>query len=186
MLARVDGEAEPIPGSGGLGVSFRNSAGLALAGELLVPEGPGPHPAIVIVCGTRLRDCPAGRALARVLGDQGLAVFLFDCTGCGDSEGQPEQCTAEQQVEDVACALGALSAFDEVDATRIALAGIGPAGKAALTIAARGAAVRAVALFSAGEPPVAVGMPPVEVQVLRVEDQQDAPRAAAWLRARLA
>ncbi len=185
VLASANTDAEPATRAEGLGVSFRNSRGLRLAGELLVPEGPGPHPVVVVAPGGAGKDSPESRRLAQTLWAEGLAAFLFDWTGHGDSEGAPEQCTTTQQVEDLDAAVDALTTLDELDMGRVALAGIGSGIPAAVTVAAGDARIRAVACFSAEPSGASAGAAALRVPVLRVMDERDAALAATWLRTQM-
>ncbi len=42
---------------------------------------------------------------AREMAKQGYPVFRFDMSGCGDSEGELEQATVDQWIEDIDCAI---------------------------------------------------------------------------------
>lgn len=185
VLASANTDAEPATRAEGLGVSFRNPKGWRLAGELLVPEGPGPHPVVAVAPDGAGKDSPESRQLAQTLWAEGLAAFLFDWTGHGDSEGAPEQCTTTQQVEDLGAALDALATLDELDMGRVALAGIGSGIPAAVTVAAGDARIRAVACFSAEPSGASAGAPAPRVPVLRVTDERDAALAATWLRTQM-
>ena len=166
---------EPPARAEGLGVSFKTPKGLRLAGELLVPEGPGPHPVVVV----------AG-AVAQTLCAQGMAAFLFDWTGCGDSEGDRAQCNPGQQLEDMRAAVEALGAFDELDGTRVALAGLGSGVPAATRAGAEDPRIRALVLIAPDPEAAAAGAAPPRVPVLRLTDAREAARAATWLRKQMA
>src|SRR5439155_231326 len=58
---------------------------VTLAGTLLLPPGPGPHPACVIVHGSggQWRDCV--RLIADVLAAAGVAALAYDIRGTGAS-----------------------------------------------------------------------------------------------------
>lgn len=186
MVAEASAGEEKPARAEGLGVSFKSPRGLRLAGELLVPEGPGPHP-VVVVAGAGVGGTASleSRMLAQALLAHGLAAFLFDWTGCGDSEGDSAQCTPEQQLEDVRAAVAALDAFDEIDATRVSLAGLGSGVVAATRAVGADPRVRAFIVFTGDLDAAAAGAPPPRVPVLRLADAREAARAATWLRQRL-
>ncbi len=98
-------------------VSFRNEeAGITLAGTLSLPEGEGPHPAVVLVSGSGSQDrrsVVAGHALFRVVADhltrQGIAVFRYDERGVGASTGTFSSATTEDLAADVRAIVEGLS-----------------------------------------------------------------------------
>lgn len=183
MRVETDAGEEPPARAAGLGVSFKSPKGLRLAGELLVPEGPGPHPVVVVAgAGVSGKASPESRALAQTLCAQGLAAFLFDWTGCGDSEGARARCNPAQQLEDMRAAVEALGAFDEVDGTRVSLAGLGSGVPAATRAAGEDPRIRALVLFASDPEAAAAGEAPPRVPVLRLTDAREAARAATWLR----
>lgn len=183
MRVETDAGEEPPARAAGLRVSFKSPKGLRLAGELLVPEGPGPHPVVVVAgAGVGGKASPESRALAQRLWTEGLAAFLFDWTGCGDSEGARAQCTPAQQLEDVRAAVEALGAFDEIDGARVALAGLGSGVPAATRAGGEDQRIRALVLFASDPEAAAAGAPPPRVPVLRLTDAREAARAATWLR----
>lgn len=63
--------------------------GARLAGDLVLPETPGPHPALIFFHGsgdaTRKEILP--RLYATKLAANGIALLLFDKRGCGESTG---------------------------------------------------------------------------------------------------
>lgn len=98
-------------------VSLRNEeAGITLAGTLSLPEGEGPHPAVVLVSGSGSQDrrsVVAGHALFRVVADhltrQGIAVFRYDERGVGASTGTFSSATTEDLAADVRAIVEGLS-----------------------------------------------------------------------------
>ncbi len=70
--------------------------GLELAGTLVLPDGPGPHPAVLVLQGSGRvdRDSSVGRirlglgpALAEVLARHGIASLRYDRRGVGATPG---------------------------------------------------------------------------------------------------
>lgn len=101
------------------------SGELTLAGVLHTPEGDGPFPAVV-VCHPHPRmggDMTSNVVLAAVegLNEQGIAALRFNFRGSGASEGSYDEGRGER--DDVRAALSFAAALDEVDATRVGLAG---------------------------------------------------------------
>jgi pimeloyl-ACP methyl ester carboxylesterase len=60
---------------------------LQLAGRLVLPEGAGPHPLVVLVQGSDDASALRVNALQRLLPAEGVGVFVYDKRGTGLSEG---------------------------------------------------------------------------------------------------
>ena len=176
MLARCREPAAPATAAGDVRVLFKNSRGLALAGRLLVPSSPGPHPIVVVAHGWGSgKDSPRNRAVAEALRALGFAAFLFDFTGHGESEGTPEDSTQDQQVDDLAAALDALEGLDEVDGGRIGALGASAGAAVALLQAARDPRIRALVLRSPNLAGAEDAVARVTVPTLLVVGERDAP-----------
>jgi predicted phosphoribosyltransferase/dienelactone hydrolase len=140
----------PTPTDSTVRVSFTNGRGWNLAGILLEPPPPGPHPVVVFAHGRGSgKDSPRNRVLAEALRAEGIAAFLFDFSGDGDSEGVMEESTLGQQDDDLAAALDVLKRFDEIDTARIGVAGASSGAAVALDRAAADPRIRVLALRSA-------------------------------------
>ena len=86
-------------------VHFKTSRGLKLSGALLAPDEKL-HDVVVFAHGTGSnRSSPRNRGIAEELLAAGIASFLFDFTGHGESDGLPEQSTQDQQFDDLTSAL---------------------------------------------------------------------------------
>ncbi len=116
------------------------------AGWLHLPEGAGPHPAVVMLhstAGLRQMRCYAERG--RAFAAAGLAVLQFDCRGFGASEGEPRQLfDVRRQAEDLAAALACARERPELDRERLALWGASASCAPVLDAAARDPGVAAV------------------------------------------
>ncbi len=81
----------------------------AAAGEVTPAERPVLKPPLVIVGHgfTGSKEGGGGAlAMADELAGRGFDALLFDCTGCGESEGLWEEITLSRQVEDLAAVVG--------------------------------------------------------------------------------
>lgn len=86
-------------------VHFKTSRGLKLSGSLLAPDETL-RDVVVFAHGTGSnKSSPRNRGIAEQLLDAGVASFLFDFTGHGESDGLPEQSTQDQQFDDLTSAL---------------------------------------------------------------------------------
>ena len=77
--------------AGAVQLDFAARDGTRLAGTLTLPPGAGPFPAVVAVHAARagVRDALLHRHLMTFLPQLGVAVFIYDRRGEGDSDGRP-------------------------------------------------------------------------------------------------
>ncbi len=161
-------------------VSFRNPHGLELAGEMLLPAGAGPFPVVVFAHGWQSgKESPRNRAAAQALRAAGIAAFLFDFTGHGESEGTLEDSTPERQVEDLGAAIGAALAEGGIDETRIGVVGASSGGAVALLRASIDSRIRALVLRSANPAGAEDAAWRVEAPTLLVVGEHDTATLAA-------
>jgi pimeloyl-ACP methyl ester carboxylesterase len=121
-----------------------------LAGTLYRPSGPGPHPALVVLHGSSggERHSPFYRHLAERLPPAGIAVFLYDRRGSGESGGDFETADFEVLAADGAAAANALTTREDIDPARIGVYGISQGGWIAPIVAARRPATACVVVVS--------------------------------------
>jgi pimeloyl-ACP methyl ester carboxylesterase len=141
-------------------VRFRNGE-IDLAGTLLLPDGAGPHPAVVFMHGSGPEGRWASTYLARRVVRGGTAALVWDKRGVGASTGSWEEAGFEGQAGDVAAAVALLRSRPEIDAERVGIHGHSQGG----TIAPL-AAVRSNADFVIGS--AASGLPMDEVEIFSV------------------
>ncbi|MBX2997904.1 MAG: alpha/beta fold hydrolase [Caldilineaceae bacterium] len=120
---------------------------VSLAGTLTLPEGDGPHPALILVTGSgpQNRDeeiylAPGYRpfaVIADTLTRQGIAVLRYDDRGVGGSTGEVESATSADFAEDTESALNYLLDRDEIDPAQIGILGHSEGGMIATMLAAR-------------------------------------------------
>lgn len=115
------------------------SGDLTLAALFLSPEGPGPHPAAVIVQGSGDSDRTNqwSRDIAGMLVDQGLAVLLTDKRGSGASEGDWRTVGFEELAADALAGVAWLRGRPEIDPERVGLVGLSQGGWIVPVAAAR-------------------------------------------------
>jgi pimeloyl-ACP methyl ester carboxylesterase len=103
-----------------------------LAGTLLLPAGPGPWPAVLLLPGSGpldrdsdARRAPLGitRALAEALAAAGIASYRYDKRGVGASPGDWRRPGLWDGADDARAALRQLAARPEVDPGRLVLVG---------------------------------------------------------------
>ncbi|MFV8754063.1 alpha/beta hydrolase family protein [Nannocystaceae bacterium ST9] len=127
-------------------VKFANAAApeVTLGGSLTIPEGPGPHPAVVLITGSGQQDRDETifghkpfAVLADYLSRRGIAVLRYDDRGFGESTGDYGKATMVDFAGDAWAAVEFLRTRPEIDRKRIGLIGhseggvVGPAVAAA-------------------------------------------------------
>lgn len=129
-------------------VSFR-SDGLELVGDLRVPAGEGPQPAVVLTGPlSGVKEQVTG-VYAQHLADAGYATLAFDHRTFGDSDGEPRQHEdAVGKLHDLRDAVTFLRSRPEVDPERVAVCGICLGTAYALKFAAFDPRVKALALVA--------------------------------------
>jgi pimeloyl-ACP methyl ester carboxylesterase len=118
-----------------------------LVGDLVLPMGAGPHPAVVTVFGSG----PGGRHLydwAPRFAAAGFAFYTYDRPGCGESTGDWQAMDFTDRADETLAAVAAIAAHPAIDPDRIALFGGSQGGWVAPAAAARSSAVTAVVTFS--------------------------------------
>lgn len=134
-------------------VTFRGTGGEDLAGRLDLPEGPPRAVALFAHCFTCGKDVVAASRIARALTDLDIAVFRFDFTGLGESDGEFANATFSSNVTDL------VRAADHLRRTLAApglLIGHSLGGAAVIAAADQIPEVRAVASIAAPADPVHV------------------------------
>jgi dipeptidyl aminopeptidase/acylaminoacyl peptidase len=122
-----------------------------LAGTLHKPEGEGPFPALVVLhaASEGLHTDPFYVHLKEKLPQRGIAVFLYDRRGAGQSEGDFETADFATLAEDALAAIAFLRTQKEIDPERIGVYGISQGGWIAPLAAARGPEVAFQVIVSA-------------------------------------
>jgi pimeloyl-ACP methyl ester carboxylesterase len=126
-------------------VTFDNGD-ITLAGTLSLPEGDGPHPAIVLISGSGPQDrdeslAPAAdikpfKLIADYLAREGIAVLRYDDRGVGESTGDFAAATSADFATDAAAAIDYLLTRDEIDSEQIGVLGHSEGGLAAAILGA--------------------------------------------------
>jgi len=153
-------------------VTYPNDeAGITLAGTLTVPEGDGPHPAVVLISGSGPQDRNEtifGHEPFRVLADhlsrRGIAVLRFDDRGVGGSGGSPATATSVDFAGDVVAGIEFLKKQPGIDPRRIGLIGHSEGGIIAPMVAVKHPEDVAFIVLLAG-----TGVPGRDVLILQSE-----------------
>jgi uncharacterized protein len=105
------------------------SEGAVLAGTVLLPGGPGPHPAVVFAHGAGPHDrYGTFRLLGSHLARRGVAALVYDKRGVGESTGSFTAATFEDLTADTLAAFDVLADHPDVDPARVGVAGFSQSG----------------------------------------------------------
>jgi len=103
---------------------FLNSRNQKLWGVLSLSKGKGKYPGIVICHGfAGTKSQRKFVELARYFAKRKIAVFRFDFSGCGDSEGDFEKMTIGGQAQDLKKAFEAFAKLKRIDKDRVGILG---------------------------------------------------------------
>jgi pimeloyl-ACP methyl ester carboxylesterase len=121
------------------------SAGEQLSALLYLPEGDGPHPAVVLGGGWCYVKELVQPGYASVFARNGIAALIFDYRYMGASSGEPRQhIDPWQQIEDYRNAVSYMESRPDVDSERIGAWGISYSGGHVMILGAVDPRVRAV------------------------------------------
>ena len=145
---RIHGETEPL--------EFSSGDGTVLVGELRLPAGPGPHPAVVLVHGSGPGELSEidNQYNSNAFLKKGLAVLAYDKRGAGRSSGDFDTATYADFAEDLLAGVRALRARAEIDDDNIGLFAVSEGAWFAPEVAVRDGRIRFV-ITKSGPPLVA-------------------------------
>jgi dipeptidyl aminopeptidase/acylaminoacyl peptidase len=128
---------------------FNNSKGYKLAGIILYPADAmyGSRPIVVFSHGFDSgKDSPRGVLVANELLKRGIASFLIDFTGHGESEGAKYESTIEQQVDDLQSAISYMQSAGLLFNGGTGVNGASSGGLVAIKLSLSNSKVRALVL----------------------------------------
>ncbi len=131
-------------------VSFKNNRGFKLVGVLRGLKEEESLPVVIFAHGLYSgKDSPRNTRIAEGLVSEGIAAFLMDFTGHGDSEGVMSDASVEQFARDIDSAIIFLGSVKGVDPNRIGVCGSSLGGTAALLAASSDERIKALVLRNA-------------------------------------
>lgn len=119
------------------------AGGVQLSAKLVLPDGPGPHPAVVLVHGSGREPATRDYWQPYLFASQDIAALVFDKRGTGDSGGRFTM-HFPTLAEDVVAAARWVREHREVDGDRVGLAGYSQGGWVAPLAAAQDSGLRFV------------------------------------------
>jgi uncharacterized protein len=119
------------------------SGNLTLRGKLVMPQGAGPHPAVVLVHGSGAESAVDYYFEPYLYAASGFATLVFDKRGTGESQGAYTQ-NFRVLAADVLAGIKWLREQPDIDGDRIHLAGFSQGGWIAPLAAARDGNIRSV------------------------------------------
>ena len=92
---------------------------------LLAPEGPGPHPAVIMLSGAECatHDRLIHRLFANQFVERGFAMLIYDKRGCGESGGDHDAAELPDLVADARAAVRFLRGRSDIRGDAIGLKG---------------------------------------------------------------
>lgn len=154
-LKRPQTPKEPFPYKGEE-VSYTNTIdGTQLGGTLTIPDGAGPHPAVIMITGSGPQDrdeALMGHRPFWVIADHfsraGVAVLRVDDRGVGASTGSIRTSTSEDFAGDVLAGVEFLKTRTDIDPKHIGLVGHSEGGLIAPIVAAKSSDVAFIVLMA--------------------------------------
>jgi uncharacterized protein len=148
------------------------SRSATISGELLVPAGTGPFPAVVLLPGSGSATRAATRTYAVAYAKRGIAALITDKRGSGRSTGDPDYSYAELTA-DARAAVALLRARPEVARKPIALWGFSEGANVAALAGAGNGSVAAILVVGAA------ALSPIEQQEWSVRNGLERDGAAS-------
>jgi alpha-beta hydrolase superfamily lysophospholipase len=94
-----------------------------LAGELILPEGIGPFPAVVLAHGSGEETREESLGMAYLFAANGIAALIYDKRGCGESSGKEWRAPFMDYANDLLAGVRYLTTLSTIDPERIGLYG---------------------------------------------------------------
>lgn len=126
-----------------------NSHGETLVGQLFLPPGEGPFPAVSIIGPVAFVKEQSPLQYASRIVRQGIAALIFDPRYHGASSGEPRRYESPQaKIEDLMASIDFLAGHDNIDAQKIGLVGICQGVNWAIETTVRDDRVKSLALVA--------------------------------------
>ncbi len=128
-------------------VTFQNSQGQKLIGVLHTPDKEGKFPAVIRIHGfASNKEGKSSIGVCKALGED-FVCLRFDLWGHGESDGEFENLTMDEEMDDVKAAINFISKQEKVDPERIGIFGSSLGGMVSIYTAANNPKVKAAAFM---------------------------------------
>lgn len=128
-------------------VYFQNSGNQKLCGIIFIPDGDGPFPVVIACHGLASSKELSSLTMAYPqLIKNKIAVFAFDFSGHGESNGKFEDVTISQAVDDLRCALNYIEKRNFINKEKIGLLGSSFGGITSIFVSAEDKRIKVLAL----------------------------------------
>jgi dienelactone hydrolase len=159
-----------------------DSHGEQCGAELFLPEGPGPHPAVILCHGLGATREMGMEPYARAFAEAGIVALTFTYRCFGDSDGEPRQLLdIPMQRQDIAAAIAYAKKLPQVDAERIALFGSSFGGGHVIVVGSQRDDIKAVIAQCPFTDGLASGMTLGPVSTVKVTALALADRLASFV-----
>ena len=148
-------------------VTFENRS-VRLAGSLVIPEGSGPFPAVVLIHGSGAVTRDFFGPIAYLLASRGIAVLSYDKRGTGKSAGHWMEMSFVDYAQDALAGVQYLRTRKQIHPDRIGLWGASQAGWIIPEATMRDERIRFAVMLSVP------GVTPYEQEVQRMEEEMKA------------
>ncbi len=131
--------------------------GQRIAAMAHIPEGNGPHPAVMMLhgfTGDKVESHYLFVKTARALAQAGFVALRFDFRGSGESEGRFQDVTIPGEIEDALTVLSWLAEQPYVDVDRLGVLGLSMGGCVAAHVAGADPRIKALVLWAAVADPL--------------------------------
>ncbi len=131
--------------------------GQRIAAMAHIPEGEGPHPAVMMLhgfTGDKVESHYLFVKTARALAQAGFVALRFDFRGSGESEGRFQDVTIPGEIEDALTVLSWLAEQPYVDVDRLGVLGLSMGGCVAAHVAGADPRIKALVLWAAVADPL--------------------------------
>ncbi len=131
-------------------LNFTNSRKQSLVGVLELPDRPDSHfPVVIFAHGMgSSKESKKALELARRLKLYGIAVFRFDFTGCGESDGRFSDTLVSRLADDLKAAYNKVYSHERVDINRIGIVGSSLGGMVSILAVYQGLNPKTMVLIS--------------------------------------
>jgi dipeptidyl aminopeptidase/acylaminoacyl peptidase len=142
---------------------------VTIAGTLILPAAPGPHPAAMFLHGSGPEGRWANRWLAEKFAEAGIVALITDKRGVGGSTGDWKSSGFDTLADDAAAGIRFLEKQQEVDPGRVGIYGHSQGGTIAPLVRERAPETAFIVASAAG------GIPPAELEAYSIENSIGLP-----------